>query len=195
MSLPTTNVHEPMRYWNRRDLSLLTGDRGMYKLAIGWQFALANSGFKIFNLDCAIRFNPFIITSETRKNNLMPEPILEQILIQRAFTPYQILDSLQTILHSNEKNTIYFLLSPTKQFLDADVKEDEGLYLLHKMLNILKEYPKYNRPLLIVESWTYKHKNFQIFFPKLLRMAENLWELQVENGLSQIKTRKRSLLR
>lgn len=189
----STNVYEPIQNWNQRDLGLLTGERGMYRLAHFWQYAMVCSGFQVFNLDCAIRFNPFTIAEETRKQNLAPEPFLEQIRIQRAFTPYQILDALKNILTLKEENTIYFLLAPCKQFLDGDVKDDEGLFLLNLMLGFIEKFPGQNVPLLIIESWTYSHKNFQIFFPKLLRATQNLWELKMDKGLSRIRTRKTSI--
>ncbi|MCW7471538.1 P-loop NTPase family protein [Leptospira kanakyensis] len=189
----STDVYEPIKNWNQKDIGLLTGERGMYRLAHYWQYAMVCSGFQIFNLDCAIRFNPFTIAEETRKQNLQPEPFLEQIKVQRAFTPYQILDALKTILNQKEENTIYFLLAPCKQFLDGDVKEDEGLFLLNRMLEFIENFPGENVPLLIIESWTYTHKNFQIFFPKLLRTTQNLWELKMEEGLSRIRTRKTSI--
>jgi len=189
----STNIYEPIQNWNQKDLGLLTGERGMYKLAHYWQYALVCSGFQVFNLDCAIRFNPFTITEETRKQNLAPEPFLEQIQIQRAFTPYQILDALQNILKEKRDNTIYFLLAPCKQFLDGDVKDDEGIYLLNLMLGFIEKFPTENVPLLIIESWTYSHKNFKLFFPKLLRASQTLWELKTEKGLSRIRTRKTSI--
>ncbi|MCW7493030.1 hypothetical protein ND861_11700 [Leptospira sp. 2 VSF19] len=189
----SNDVYEPIKNWNQKDLGVLTGERGMYRLAHFWQYALVCSGFQVFNLDCAIRFNPFTIAEETRKQNLQPEPFLEQIRVQRAFTPYQILDAIQTILKTKEENTIYFLLAPCKQFLDGDVKEDEGLFLLNRMLAFIEKFPSENVPLLIIESWTYSHKNFQIFFPKLLQTTQNLWELKTEKGLSRIRTRKTSI--
>ncbi|TGL90113.1 hypothetical protein EHQ68_01385 [Leptospira congkakensis] len=189
----SADVYEPIKNWNQRDIGLLTGERGMYRLAHYWQYAMVCSGFQVFNLDCAIRFNPFTIAEETRRQNLQPEPFLEQIKVQRAFTPYQILDALKTILSLKEENTIYFLLAPCKQFLDGDVKEDEGLFLLNRMLEFIEKFPGENVPLLIIESWTYTHKNFQTFFPKLLRTTQNLWELKMEEGLSRIRTRKTSI--
>lgn len=186
----TTDLYSPILGWNRKDLSLLTGEKGQYKLALSWQLAFVQLGYRIFNLDCAVRFNPFHITRETRLANLPPESILEQIWIQRAFTPYQILDSLQAILSQKEENTIYFLLAPCKQFLDGDVKEEEGYYLLHKMLQFVQSFPIQKVPLLVIESWSYRHKNFHLFFPKLLRATENLWELKAEDGSSRIRVRK-----
>ncbi|PJZ45631.1 hypothetical protein [Leptospira brenneri] len=189
----STDAYEPIQNWNQRDIGLLTGERGMYKLAHFWQYAMVCSGFQVFNLDCAIRFNPFTIAEETRKQNLQPEPFLEQIRVQRAFTPYQILDALKEIMTSKDDNTIYFLLAPCKQFFDGDVKDDEGLFLLNLMLQLIEKFPDANLPLLIIESWTYSHKNFKIFFPKLLRATQNLWELKIEEGLSRIRTRKTSI--
>jgi len=190
LSFRESEMYAPIIKWDQKGMGLLTGEKGIYKLALHWEYAFAISGFNVFNLDCAIRFNPFVITNETRKQNIAPEPLLEKIFVQRAFTPYQILDTLKRISKSETTNTIYFLLAPCKQFLDGDVKDDEGLFLLHKMLVCLEEFRTRQIPLLVIESVRYKHKNFQSFFPKLLDASRDLWELQTEEGLSRIKVRK-----
>ncbi len=191
--LPTlreSEMYAPITKWDQKGMALLTGEKGIYRLALHWEYAFAISGFDVFNLDCAIRFNPFVITNETRKQNLAPEPLLEKIFVQRAFTPYQILDTLKNIIQNEVGNTIYFLLAPCKQFLDGDVKDDEGLFLLQKMLSCIEEFHTREIPLIVIESLSYKHKNFQSFFPKLLGASHDLWELQTEEGLSRIKVRK-----
>lgn len=194
LSFRESDMYAPILKWDRKGMGLLTGEKGIYRLALHWEYAFAISGFNVFNLDCAIRFNPFVITNETRKQNIAPEPLLEKIFVQRAFTPYQILDTLKSILKKESENTVYFLLAPCKQFLDGDVKDDEGLFLLHKMLTCLEEFHARQIPLLVVESVRYKHKNFQTFFPKLLGASRDLWELQTEEGLSRIKVRKTHLV-
>ncbi|TGK31769.1 hypothetical protein EHQ12_01635 [Leptospira gomenensis] len=199
MDLPTfptavsDHLYHPILSWERSGIGILTGKSGIYRLALQWEYAFAVSGFKIFNLDCAIRFNPFVITAETRKRNVPPESLLENILVQRAFTPYQILDSLRAISAQNPKNTIYFLLAPCKQFFDGDVQEDEGRFLLQRMLSILQELQSERFPILVVESLHYPHPTFENFFPQLIQTASDLWELRTEDKLSYLKTRKRSV--
>ncbi|GBF49654.1 hypothetical protein LPTSP4_11700 [Leptospira ryugenii] len=190
LSFRESELYAPIQNWNQKGMALLTGERGIYRLALHWEYAFAQAGLRIFNLDCAIRFNPFVITQETRKRNVPPEPLLDRILVQRAFTPYQILDTLHRLLKEQESNTIYFLLAPCKQFLDGDVQEEEGIFLLHKMLHCLERFQEYRIPLLVIESVQYRHKNFQMFFPKLLQASPNLWELKIEEGLSRIKIRR-----
>nr|WP_100764917.1 hypothetical protein [Leptospira ellisii]PJZ93365.1 hypothetical protein CH379_08215 [Leptospira ellisii] len=195
-SFPTAisdHLYHPLLSWERNGLGILTGKSGIYRLALQWEYAFAVSGFKIFNLDCAIRFNPFVITAETRKRRVHPESLLENILVQRAFTPYQILDSLRAISERKSENTIYFLLAPCKQFFDGDVQEDEGRFLLHRMLAILQELQTERFPILVVESLHYSHPTFENFFPKLAETASDLWELRIEDILSYLKTRKRSV--
>ncbi|TGK10204.1 hypothetical protein EHO60_10175 [Leptospira fletcheri] len=183
-------LYRPILGWNQKGIGMLTGREGIYRLALRWEYAFAISGFKVFNLDCAIRFNPFVITAETRSANVRPEELLQSIWIQRAFTPYQILDSLQAILKRREEDTVYFLLAPCKQFFDGDVQEEEGRFLLDKMHSVLEVLRREEFPVLIVESLGYSHPTFQRFFPKLVDTADDLWELRVESGHSYMKIRK-----
>lgn len=185
-------LYNPILSWERKGLGMLTGMTGIYKLALHWEYAFAVSGFKIFNLDCAIRFNPFVITEETRKRRVPPETLLENILVQRAFTPYQILDALHTIARNKTNDQIYFLLAPCKQFFDGDVQEDEGRFLLDKMLLILEQLHEMEMPVLVIESMKYTHPTFQAFFPKLAEASADLWELKIEDKLSYLKVRKKS---
>ncbi|EPG76321.1 hypothetical protein LEP1GSC058_1312 [Leptospira fainei serovar Hurstbridge str. BUT 6] len=185
-----TDLYRPILGWNRKGIGMLTGREGIYRLALRWEYAFASSGFKVFNLDCAIRFNPFTITRETRMNQLPPEELLQNILIQRAFTPYQILDSLRSIAKNQTEDTIYFLLAPCKQFFDGDVQEEEGRYLLDKMHLVLEVLKDKELPILVIESLGYSHPTFQRFFPKLVAAADDLWELKIESGHSYLKTRK-----
>ncbi|WP_411822140.1 hypothetical protein [Leptospira sp. 'Mane'] len=197
LDLQEEEMDAPIVKWERSGIAMLTGkrDQGIYHLALYWEYVFAVSGFSVFNLDCAICFNPFRITNETRKRSIAPEPILEKIFVQRAFTPYQILDSLHSITKQKNVDMIYFLLAPCKQFFDPDVADDEGLFLLKKMVDILKEIRSLKIPTLVIESINYKHKNFQRIFPELLETSEDLWELQIHNGLSRIKMRKTHLLK
>ncbi|EMY78037.1 hypothetical protein LEP1GSC060_1855 [Leptospira weilii serovar Ranarum str. ICFT] len=186
------NLYNPILSWERKGLGMLTGMSGIYNLALHWEYAFAVSGFKIFNLDCAIRFNPFVITEETRRRRVPPETLLENIFVQRAFTPYQILDALQSIALRKETEMIFFLLAPCKQFFDGDVQEDEGRFLLDKMLLILERLHAMEMPVLVIESMKYTHPTFQAFFPRLIETSADLWELKIENKFSYLKVRKKS---
>ncbi|TGK44111.1 hypothetical protein [Leptospira andrefontaineae] len=183
-------LFRPVLGWSRDNVGLLTGRQGIYKLALRWEYAFAVSGFQVFNLDCAIRFDVFTITEETRKRRVSPEALLEKILVQRAFTPYQILDSLKEIYTSTKENTIYFILAPCKQFFDGDVQDDEGLFLLEKLVLLLERMRSRQIPIVLVESTKYTHPNFQKIFPKLVSLSEDLWELNMVEGHSYLKIRK-----
>ncbi|TGN03427.1 hypothetical protein [Leptospira dzoumogneensis] len=183
-------LFRPVLGWSRDNVGLLTGRQGIYKLALLWEYAFAVSGFQVFNLDCAIRFDVFTITEETRKRRVSPEALLEKILVQRAFTPYQILDSVREIYSSTKENTIYFILAPCKQFFDGDVQDDEGLFLLEKLVILLERMRAKRIPIVLVESTKYTHPTFQKIFPKLVELSEDLWELNVVEGHSYLKIRK-----
>ncbi|PJZ68230.1 hypothetical protein CH373_17825 [Leptospira perolatii] len=186
-------LYQPTLDWDKKGIGMLTGKEGIYNLALLWEYNFAASGLIVFNLDCAIRFNPFVLTEQARRRNIPPEPLLEQIIVRRAFTPYQILDSVQDISKNKwDGNTIYFFLAPCKQFFDPDVREDEGKFLLNKLFILLDDLHSLNYPILIVESLNYSHPTFRLLFPKLAEITSDLWELRVEKGYAYLKTRKTS---
>lgn len=165
--------------WNRSRPALLMGSAAVFSLALIWQTHLSIRGMHVHAIDCALRFNAFTLAEEALRIGRTPEEILQSITIQRAFTPYQILDVLRSIGHRARPgaHTIFFLLSPCKQFFDRDVGRQEGAYLLQKMFRYIDAIQQRDIPLLVVEKETYANTNWLRARQDLYRLAHPVWEL------------------
>jgi hypothetical protein len=163
--------------WDRSSLGVLTGNAEIYRLAHMWIAILISSGYRVHVIDCAIRFNVYRMIECTNLLGVDAQEFLMTGIVQRAFTPYQILDVCHGILNGgNSPNDIYFILAPSKQFFDGDVKDAEGYFLLQKLISVFAKMQARGIPLVAVESKKYKHKTFQFLFPDLIRLANANWE-------------------
>jgi len=170
--------------WDRHGIGLLTGYSGIYYLSHLWQFSLVQSGYKIHNIDCAIRFDAYAIAEEALKNGISPEDIHDRITVSRCFTPYQILDEVNDIyIQENglgkKPGLLCFILAPSKQFFDGDVSAEEGRFLLQKLISIFQSFQKKSIPLMIVEKENYNHPAFRTFYAAVQNMARPVFRLKV----------------
>lgn len=171
-------LHHLLQSWNRQGLALLTGSGGIYQLGLVWQVQLRMLGLRVHNVDCAMRFDVFPIVEEARRWMISPEEILDSITIQRAFTPYQILDVMHRILrHRSRVPTLYCFMAPCKQFFDGDVSQDEAHYLLGLMPELLASISRRAGPLLIIEQNSYQHPAFTPAYQSFQDLAAHIWVL------------------
>ncbi len=112
------------------------------------QLALQNKSIHV--VDGAIQFNPFKLVDGARSLGIHPDLVLERVTVQRAFSPYQVLDAARDTLHFPERHTVF--LSPFKQFLDNDVQEQEALFLLGKLIRLYREFETNHLPVVFSES-------------------------------------------
>jgi hypothetical protein len=175
--LDSLDLGKIIQTWDRSGIALLTGNAKIYHLAHIWIAVLIAKGYRVHVIDCAVRFNVYRMIDSARALNLDVQEFLFAGIVQRAFTPYQILDVCHAILNQNlSGNDIYFILSPSKQFFDGDVKDSEGFFLLDKLISVFEKIQSRGIPLVAVESKKYKHKTFHLLFPKLYTLANALWE-------------------
>lgn len=160
-------------------LALWSGNSTVFRAALVGQVPLVLRGADVFNIDCAIRFNAFLLVDEALRQGVAPEAVLQKVRVQRAFTPYQILDVLHAIL-ANPGSALYVLLAPCKQFFDGDVGHDEAVFLLGKMLGVIAQLRARSVPLLVVESTRYDHPAFARAFQSLRKMADTVRELPTQ---------------
>ncbi|MCB1305946.1 MAG: hypothetical protein KDK37_16775, partial [Leptospiraceae bacterium] len=90
-------------FWDRRSPALLYGASGIFPLSHILQVDLWQKGYRIFNIDCSIRFNAFQLVDEALRRELPSDAMLRSIMFQRAFTPYQILDLFRSVLHREQR--------------------------------------------------------------------------------------------
>lgn len=165
--------------WDRSDFGVLTGESGAFTLAHKWISHLLIQDNRVHIIDCAIRFDVFKIIDEATLFEFNADEILDKGSIQRAFTPYQILDVTKDILKNfrNGQNEIYMILAPCKQFFDGDVGEEEGFFLLNKLISVFCEICKRQIPFLVIETKKYRSKTFGTLFPELLNVSKIIWSL------------------
>lgn len=171
---------DSLQNWDRKGIALLTGRGGIFQLALVWQVQLRLLGLRVHNVDCAMCFDVFPLCEEARRWMVAPEEILHSITVQRAFTPYQILDVMHRILrHRSSEPTVYCFLAPCKQFFDGDVSQDEAHYLLGLMPELYQAISRKAGPLLIVEFNSYQHVAFAPAFESIRKLAGHIWSLEV----------------
>lgn len=165
------------QYWTRDGLGILTGTASIFPLVHSWIALFLATNYQVHVVDCAIRFNVYRLIEEGNKLSLDIHKLLMTGKVQRAFTPYQILDVCDSILTEKfNPNKVYFILAPCKQFFDGDVKEQEGYFLLNQLITVFDNIQKKGIPFLVVESPKYKNKTFQLLFPILLELANTKWK-------------------
>ncbi|TGL18014.1 hypothetical protein EHQ47_18435 [Leptospira bourretii] len=108
---------------------------------------------KVHIIDCAIRLRAMQIAEATKGMDFFA---LHNITLQRAFTPYQLLDLFNTISTSYQRNeterVIQIFLAPSKQFFDGDVKKDERVHLLKILTQKLERFVQLQIPFIFSES-------------------------------------------
>ncbi|MCE9600024.1 MAG: hypothetical protein K8S54_18835 [Spirochaetia bacterium] len=188
--LTSLSPFESLDHWNFT--GLLTGKSRIFHLAHVWQIQFLLQNHRILVIDCAIRFNAFFLADEAMRLGLQSEAVLQSILVQRAFTPYQILDVVTGILSKSHRPSYstYFLLAPMKQFFDGDVSEEEGKFLLQKLIGVIRKIQIAGIPFVIVERESYDHPSFAPAFQDLVKLANPLWQLTQIDDLYSLKTRK-----
>lgn len=167
---------------------LLTGRSGIFHLSHLWQVHLTLEGRQILVLDCAIRFNAFYLADEAMRLGLQTEGLLQSVLVQRAFTPYQILDVLYGMISTAHKppELTCFVLAPFKQFFDGDVSEEEGRFLLKKLTRAFALLQK-TMPVLVVEKESYPHPSFAPAYNELKSLASPVWNLTERDGSFSVR--------
>lgn len=108
---------------------------------------------RVHIIDCAIRLRAMQIAEATKGLNFFA---LHNITLQRAFTPYQLLDLFNSIASEYQVNehepVINIFLAPSKQFFDGDVKKDERIHLLNILTQKLERFVQLKIPFIFSES-------------------------------------------
>lgn len=147
--------------------NLLLG-KGSNSFSHSFLVALCKEGYEIQVVDCAIRFKAYAVAEATKDFETL---VLHQIQIQRAFTPYQLLDFMNSLLDAEEaeplKARLYIFLAPSKQFFDGDVKKDERICLLDRLVEKFVRLKENGYRFLISESIQKSDPVYQSYLQKL----------------------------
>lgn len=158
--------------WPPEGVALLSGESFPTDVSHLWIADLALRDIPVLVIDCAIRLDVFRLVDEALRRDVNPDALLAAILVQRVFTPYHILEAIARA--ERERRPLTVLLAPMKQFFDGDVGEEEGLFLLRRMVARLRSAAS---PFLIVEREHYSHPSFKAIFPELEALAATVWRV------------------
>ena len=195
----------PQQKTNEKGLTLMSGPSEVFYLSHSWQAELVFAGRRVHVLDCAIRFNAFLLAEEAFRRGESAEATLNRVSVQRAYTPYQILDATRELLESitlaPEHAPVPFILAPAKQFFDGDVAADEARFLLGRLLSLFGEFKERGFPLVVIEKESYKNRNFPPFIERLVTISSCAWRLEQSGERNrayrfrkeEIKTRRRAV--
>jgi len=144
---------------------------------------LLASRAQVHVIDCAIRLRGYQIAEATRGLDFFA---LHNITIQRAFTPYQLLDLLTSIsassVKSNQHSRINIFLAPSKQFFDGDVKKDERIHLLKILTQKLERLVQMNIPFVFSESTPKDDATYLQYLVNLQKIGK---VIQIPNMITQ----------
>lgn len=162
--------------WPMKGVALLSGGRFPMEVSHLWITEFSLRQIPVLVVDCAIRLDLFRLVDEALRRDVNPDTILSAIMVQRVFTPYHIVEAITRA--DRQRRPLTILLAPLKQFFDGDVAEEEGLFLLRRMIVRLRSA---NCPFLIVEKDHYSHPSFRIIFPELEAIAASIWKVSDGN--------------
>lgn len=144
---------------------LLSG-KASNQLSHDWMVYCLSQGERVHVLDCAIRLKPFLLAEATKGSDSM---VLHQITVQRAFTPYQLLDSVQALLgQDGDLDRIFFFLAPSKQFFDGDVQKEERIFLLEQLAIKLGRLKRAGGRFVLSESIPKVDESYRSFHSRLV---------------------------
>ncbi|HMV77534.1 MAG TPA: hypothetical protein PL048_05935 [Leptospiraceae bacterium] len=178
--------------WDRKGLLFLKGKEG-FGIAHILCAELLRRGTGIFIIDCAIRFNVFRVADFFEEIGEDPEFYLHRIIVQRAFTPYQILDSAVQAENRKNENLIHIFLAPFKQFFDGDVKKDEAGFLLKKLIIKYSVIKNKGIPIVIAEKENYPSSLFSEAMSELEKCADMEWQFSAPRNSPDELSEKQSL--
>jgi hypothetical protein len=162
--------------WDKKGLLFVLGRQG-FSVTHGLVTHLLRLGFRVYLVDCAIRFNVFPLVEALEYLEEDTETLLERIYVQRAFTPYQILDSTLQIESHFKENFIYVYLAPCKQFFDGDVRGEEAAFLLNRLIDRFAKLRDKGLRMIISEKERYTSSIFPGALTHLQSIASKEWNL------------------
>ena len=168
---------------------VVSGTKAIHKIIWIYLRELYLKPQKIVVVDAANRFDPYFISKISLSHSISPYIILENILIARAFTPFQLIKLLEKV--KQFKNTPFICLGINNLFEDENISATYSWRIFKKAINIIKNFKNpsiltadneiSNRgfiPFLEKESKIFI-KEEKILKPKIKNGEKKLWEGQL----------------
>lgn len=118
-------------------IGLLYSNTSLTQLALYGITLIATGGYSVMVLDGANSFNAYTVARHARLWGFAPEPILERILLSRAFTGYQMKELVTQRLASvlgPPQETAIFCLGLLDTFYDEDIALTDAVRMVKLIL-------------------------------------------------------------
>lgn len=115
-----------------------------FLLSVRCQLPIEKGGLnsKVVYIDGGNTSDPYSVAALAREYGLEPKPVLERIVVSRAFTAYQltalVFEKLEQVLKTY-RSKLAVVSDITALFLDRDVPKKEGRVIFTKMTRYLSE--------------------------------------------------------
>ena len=118
-------------------IALLYGNASLTQLALYGITLITTQGYSVMVLDGANSFNAYTVARHARLWGFAPDPILERILLSRAFTGYQMKELVTQRLASvlgPPQETAVFCLGLLDTFYDEDIALTDAVRMVKLIL-------------------------------------------------------------
>jgi hypothetical protein len=158
----------------RGKISLVVAPRGVSGKMMTMLATLALHG-KVLVIDGGNRFDAYALSRELRQRTVEVYAALNQVILSRVFTCYQMTATLSQLPLDGTPVVILDLLGT---FLDESVAFGKRRYLLNSSLGRLRQIAASAPVALWVRTRSTPTDEDQKLLPLVLEIASDLWELQ-----------------
>ena len=160
-----------------------------FLLSVRCQLPIKKEGLncRAVYVDCGNTFDPYSVSAIAQKYSLEPKCVLENILISRAFTAYQlaplIFEKLEAAL-KRYRSKFVIISDVTRLFQDRDVPEKKSRDTFIKMTRYLSELASTRRTIIVATCFHQSHSNRSLFLKSaLLGRASTVIRLKASRGV------------
>lgn len=148
-----------------------------FLLAVRCQLPLKKGGLnsKVIYIDGGNTFDPYAVSAIAREYDLEPKPVLQKILISRAFTAYQLTALIFEKLEEATKgyrSKLVIISDIASLFLDRDVPKKESRDIFMKMARCISDLA-FKRRAIIVATYFPRRSSRSRFLRAVLSRRAN----------------------
>jgi len=161
---------------NDRGITLITTSRSVIAQRLPpFITKLVSKHNEVGIVDAGYNFNPYLMTDYLVSNSIDPHEILEKIIISRAFSCFQVANTLSSLTSTHSPLIVLFLMST----FDESVKMTERRKLLTRCIQALRTHTG-----IVLVFHHYKYPQNELF--DLLKLsARSSIELDIPVPVSQ----------
>ncbi len=177
LAIGIPNVDDAFPGFQRGDFAVLFGHRLCTKLllllSVRCQLPLRKGGLnsKVIFIDGGNTFDPYGVSAIAQEHGLAPKSVLENVLISRAFTAYQltalVFEKLGEV-RRRSRSKLVIVSDVAGLFLDRDVPMMEGRDIFFKMMRCLSDAASKRRAIVVASYFPRPYSSRSLFLEAVL---------------------------